>query len=185
MSYASPYKGARRGYIYTTSGVRHATTAEGLAQTPQIAMSSVSSGVNTGGSSRGIVTGRMSTGVVMRTAVPVRGIYTSATSVTGGVTTYSHPHPGSVRKGGGVLPPGGENDDPLIVCPSCKDENGDGTCDICGCSIYCLNGESECACATDPYGPGYCWCPLELNWSAMVFMAVMAAAYAVWKRRTA
>ena len=175
VSYASPYKGAgRNGGIYLTSGVRHATTAEGMAQTPQIAMSSVSRGGNTGVSSRGIVTGRMSTGVVMGTAVPVRGIYTSATSVTGGVTTSTTYASMTLPK---LTPRRSQAFPGAPECSECYDNNGYNLCDACGCNL--LNG---CDCATDPTGPGYCWCPLELNWGAMLFLALLAGGYAMWKK---
>lgn len=178
VSYASPYKGTgRNGWIYLTSSVNHSTAATGIAQTPQIAMSSVSRGVSAGVSSRGIVTGRMSTGMVMGTAVPVRGIYTSATSVTGGVTTYSHPHLGSVRK---------ESEDPSNpshhgqpeICQQCIDANGDDVCDRCRCDM------DGCTCATEEGGPGYCWCPLDMNWGAMLFLALLAGGYAMWKKNS-
>ena len=190
VSYASPYKGAgRNGGIYLTSGVRHATTAEGMAQTPQIAMSSVSRGVSAGVSSRGIVTGRMSTGMVMGTAAPVRGIYTSATDVTGGVTTYdtSAPHRGHIRRTGSETPPPGP-DDPH-ACPGCvghyewdpEGNAGDGDWYCTQCGHYYTEG---CTCATEEGGPGYCWCPLDMNWGAMLFLALLAGGYAMWKKKS-
>ena len=132
VSYASPYKGAgRNGGIYLTSSANHSTT-EGIAQTPVIAMSSVSSGVRASSSQRGIAAGRMTTGsVMMGTVAPMRGIYTSATSVTGGVTTYSHPHPGSVRKGPDT--PGEVDSDTPPECGCHWELVGDKyVCPICG-----------------------------------------------------
>lgn len=173
VSYASPYKGAgRNGGIYLTSGVRHATTAEGMAQTPQIAMSSVSRGVSAGGSSRGIA-------VSSTLAAPrLQGITTMASSITGGVTastTYAQiggPVRAGVRKA--ILP--GEP-----ICSECEFDE-DGICIHCGCSMYddCDPVTGECKCVEES---GYCWCPLDMNWGAMLFLALLAGGYAMWKKK--
>ena len=109
--------------------------------------------------------------VAMPVAVaPMSGIRTAATAVSGGVTTCDK---APKKPKGGVRRTSDPEHPEITPCPHCVD-NGEESCVICGHDIY------ECECET-------CSCnvPLDFNWGAMVFMAVMAAAYAVWKRRTA
>lgn len=57
-------------------------------------------------------------------------------------------------------------------CPHCVDENEDGICDNCLCEIY--------ACECDEC---HCDVPLDFNWAAGIFMAMLAGAYTLYKVR--
>lgn len=161
VSYAKPYKGAGKGYIYTTlhNSQSHSSIGSStiLAQAPVAAISSVNS-------SRGISTTSVSVTRVQS------GICTSASSISGGVTTYDtgHHHPGRIRKDGSPEHHG----EPGTPCPHCVDEDGDGICDICDEEL------EECTC--DP-----CRCPITDGWQVWAFMAILAAAYALCKKRMA
>lgn len=160
VSYAKPYKGAGRGYIYTTLHNSQSHSSIGsttvLAQAPVAAISSVNS-------SRGISTTNVSSTRVQS------GIYTSASSISGGVTTYDsgHHHSGHIRKVGGH---NGDADE----CEHCVDGNDDGVCDVCDHAI------DDCTCEEEY---GYCRCPLTDGWSVWLFVGILAAAYALYKRR--
>lgn len=172
VSYATPYKGSgRSGGIYLSSAAHRSAASMGMVQAPVATMSSTSS-INTG--VRGVNVTRTMT-VAMPAANSVRGIYTAASAVTGGVTTYQtgvHPGKGHIRRDGGSSM---DDDDPIIDCTSCVDGNEDGICDRCGCDLF-----DGCTCAEES---GYCWCPLDFNIGAYLFMAVLAAGYALWKKR--
>ncbi|MBQ7439700.1 MAG: hypothetical protein IJ548_02640 [Paludibacteraceae bacterium] len=163
LSYASPYKGAgRNGYIHTSAPMRSSMgTRAVMAQAPIAAMSSTSSyGMQS--ASYGRVEDSSSD-------KQVRGIYTAASAIQGGVTTYDTAQrnvPGR-RKTESVPGKPGE-------C-HCVDLDDNGYCDHCGAEIDEFDG----GCSNDP-----CWCPLELNWSVMLFFASLAGAYAVYKKRT-
>lgn len=156
VSYAKPYKGAGRGYIYTTlhNSQSHSSIGSStvLAQAPVAAISSVNS-------SRGISSSNVSLTRVQS------GIYTSASSISGGVTTYDtgHHHPGHIRRAGEDHPEGEE-------CECCVDGDGDGVCDVCG--------DDMDSCECDP-----CRCPITDGWSVWLFVGTLAAAYALYKRR--
>ncbi len=155
VSYATPYKGAGRG-LYTTlhNSQSHSSIGSStvLAQAPVAAISSVNS-------SRGISSSNVSMTRVQS------GIYTSASSISGGVTTYDAGHVHGVSR---KTP--GHNDD-ADVC-DCVDENDDGVCDICGDPID--------ACECDP-----CRCPITDGWQVWLFVGTLAAAYALYKKRMA
>ena len=156
VSYAKPYKGAGRGYIYTTlhNSQSHSSIGSStiLAQAPVAAISSVNG--NRGISSTNVSATRVQS-----------GIYTSASSISGGITTYDsgHHHPGHIRKVGGHH---GDADE----CENCVDDDDDGVCDVCGDEID--------ACHCDP-----CRCPISDGWQVWLFMGTLAAAYAVYKKR--
>lgn len=176
--YGTLYRGPGRGFIYTISSSHNSAASAGLAPAPVATMGSVSRGAGSS-RSRGVSSTMGSISVAMPVAVaPMSGIRTAAATVSGGVTTYDKAPKkprGGVRKSG-ILPPGGDGDDPLEVCPHCKDADNNGICDICKHSIYLLDGEDECDCAEES---GYCWCPLDMNWGAMVFLMLLAVGYGV------
>ena len=91
----------------------------------------------------------------------VRGIYTAASNIVGGVTSAETYASFSAPRKSPVHPE---------ECPHCIDEDNDGYCDRCDMDIY--------ECDED------CWCPLDFNWAATLFMTALAAAYGVYKKRT-
>ena len=165
LSYASPYKGAgRNGYIHTSAPMRSSMeTRAVMAQAPVAAMSSTSSyGTQYMPSYAGTIE-------TSSNNTQVRGIYTAASAIQGGVTTYDTAQRNVLgRRKTGIVPgkPG--------EC-HCVDSNGDGHCDHCDAEIDEFDG----GCSNDP-----CWCPLDFNWSAMLFFATLAVAYGVYKKRT-
>ena len=111
-------------------------------------------------------------------AMPMPVLLTSASLVKDGTTaseTYARMTHGATPKTATPLPPG--------VCEECHWEYDpiadEWVCTQCGCNA--LDG---CDCASDPYGPGYCWCPIGDGWQVWLMMAALAAAYAVYKKRT-
>ena len=162
LSYASPYKGAGHGgYIYTTSSARQHTISTGLAQAPAASMASTSGS----SASRGIAYASTSS-----VSMPsVQGIRTSASRVSGGITsgeTYSQ-----IGTSGPRRAPGDPGEEHNWVY------NGDGTwtCTICGITItdddyYDLNYPEHCV----PVGDG---------WEVWLFAAALAGAYALYKVR--
>ena len=154
MNYSSTYKGSGRAhYGYSARPMHSNMTSAGLAQAPSMTMSSTTSSMG-----RGITMSNAS----MTAAPQVRGIYTAASQVTGGVTTEDTYSPArGPRKIGGRHP--GE-------CPDCVDGDRDGVCDICECELY--------ACECDD-----CRCPLDFNAAVALFMALLAGAYAFNKVR--
>lgn len=151
MNYTSTYKGSGRSGMVHSAPIR--STAMGnsvMAQAPVAAMGST-------GISMGSGAATSETAV----APQVRGIYTAASNIVGGVTSAeTYASFGAPRKSPGH--PG--------ECPHCIDENDDGYCDRCGMDIYECDEET-------------CWCPLDLNWAVMLFFTLLAAAYAVYKKR--
>ena len=102
------------------------------------------------------------------TTTRVQGIQTSASSVYGGVTageTYARMT--GVRKTGGGTEPGGNPNGCY-----CEDHDGDGFCDHCGA----LLDEFDGGCSNDP-----CWCPLPLDWTAILFLLALTCAYVTYK----
>ena len=92
--------------------------------------------------------------------------------------TYARMNRYSSPRRAGTPPPPPDPDDPEDGwCDQCHDDNGDGVCDNCGCD---LTSEDGCTCE-DEYG--YCWCPLDFDGIAMLFMAMMALGYAVIARK--
>ena len=160
LSYASPYKGAGRGgYIYTTSSARQHTITSGLAQAPVASMASTGSSA-----SRGIAYASAS-GVSMPS---VQGIRTSASRVSGGVTsgdTYAQIGTSGPRSGP-ALPPG--------ACSHCDwyydEETGTWRCRYCDCEPE----DGECNHNCVPVGDG---------WTAWLFVAALAGAYTLYKVR--
>ncbi len=173
--YASPYMGSGRNYLHLTSGAYSACGTD-LAQAPVASMSSTSRGFGSHGSSNPIAS--------QTAAVQVHGIYTAASAVRGGVTTAygsaSAPHKGGPRRSH-VYPGGYESD---CECPWIFDEeNGTFTCPICGCVVDVFDIEAHhhfhCDCDSS------CHCPLTISWDVWMFMAVLVAAYAVYKNKSA
>ena len=160
LSYASPYKGAGRGgYIYTTSAVHQRTASAGMAQAPVASMTSTGSSA-----SRGIAYASAS-GVSMPS---VQGIRTSASRVSGGVTsgdTYAQIGTSGPRRGP-ELPSG--------ACGHCDwyydEETGTWRCHYCDCEPE----DGECNHNCVPVGDG---------WTAWLFVATLAGAYALYKVR--
>lgn len=153
MNYTSTYKGSGRSGMVYSAPVR--STAMGnsvMAQAPVAAMGST--GVSMG---RGIA----STSETVA-APQVRGIYTAASKIVGGVTSAeTYASFGAPRKS--IYHPG--------ECSHCVDDDEDGNCDRCGMDMMECDEET-------------CWCPLDLNWAVMLFFALLTAAYAVYKKRT-
>lgn len=117
--------------------------------------------------------------------VPVSGIYTAATAVRGGVTTYSagHPRGGQRRTSDNPNSP----DYKGTVCGGCVGNyvwdpsvnGGDGgwVCSVCGCELMDVS-EGHCDCGED------CHCvPLTDGWQVWLMMALLAVAYAVRRNR--
>lgn len=100
----------------------------------------------------------------------VQGMYTAATGVRGGVTTYD-------ANSAGSGPRKAENYNPGVpdFCWDCVDENEDGICDRCGHEIV-----GGCTCGEES---GYCWCPIGDGWDVWIMMAVMAISYVLFMRR--
>lgn len=138
-----------------------------MAQAPIASMSSTGS---VGG--RGISYGGTTA------AIPqVSGLYTSASSICGGVTTTetyaamgAHGPRKSVEGGPGV---------PDGSCTECHwvwhPELGYYVCEVCGSTS--LDG------CDHMYEEGYCWCPLDFNGTIALFMTLLACAYALYKVR--
>ncbi len=101
--------------------------------------------------------------------VAVRGIYTSASAIQGGVTTYDTGSRNVLGRRKTEIVPGKPGE-----C-HCVDSNGDGYCDHCDAEIDEFDG----GCSNDP-----CWCPLDFNGAAALFMTALAVAYAIYKKRT-
>lgn len=170
MNYSSTYKGnGRANYGYSARPMHTSMSSAGLVQAPSISMGSTTSSFN-----RGIACGNE----MMTSAPQARGIYTSASNVTGGVTaeeTYSPAQAPSKRRnsveGGPGVPEG--------TCTECHwvwhPELGYYVCDICGSNS--LDG------CDHEYEEGYCWCPLDFNGAVALFMALLACAYAFNKVR--
>ena len=118
--------------------------------------------------------------------VPMSGIRTAAATVSGGVTTYDKAPKkprGGIRKSGEGGGTGGMDDLPegLPNCGCHWIDNGDGTytCPNCNTTLEEFDiegGGAHCDCMSES---GYCWCPLELNWGAMLFLALLAVGYGV------
>ena len=175
LSYATPYRGAgRNGYIHTSAPMRSSmTTHSAMAQAPVATMSSTSAyGIQSTSSGESKATAN---------DIKVRGIYTSASAIQGGVTisdTHCTPNRVSGRRNNTI--PGYPD-----ACEHCNwewidDYYGPGlggyVCSNCGAEI-----KDGCDCADDG---GYCWCPLDFNWAAALFMTALAVAYAIYKKRT-
>ena len=127
--------------------------------------------------------------VAMPVAVaPMSGIRTAAATVSGGVTTYDkaplRPR-GGIRKSGEGGGTGGMDDLPegLPNCGCHWIDNGDGTytCSMCNTTLdeFDIETGAHCNCVEES---GYCWCPLDMNWGAMLFLALLAGGYAMWKK---
>ncbi len=182
VSYASPYRGAGQGVIYTMSSPHNSAATDGLAQAPVATMGSVSSASTMGATRSANAVQSMAT--AMNVAHPVKGIYTAATAVSGGVTTYDsgagHRHKGNVRRlESKDTPPSASDDGYCEHCHYIWDESlnlgkGGWICESCGCEL-----KDGCDCAEES---GYCWCPLDFNWGAMVFLMLLAVGYAMWKK---
>lgn len=169
LSYASPYKGAgRNGYIHTSAPMRSSMgTRAVMAQAPVAAMSSTSSyGTQYMPSYAGTIE-------TSSNNTQVKGIYTAASAIQGGVTTYDTSQrnvPGR-RKSESVPGKPGEGEHIWV-------ENGDGTytCTICGETISAED-------YFDENFPSHC-VPIGDGWSVMLFFAVLAVAYGAYKKRT-
>jgi len=169
LSYASPYRGAgRNGYIHTSAPMRSSMgTRAVMAQAPVTTMSSTSAyGIQT--------TSHNYESKAIANDVAVRGIYTSASAIRGGVTTSDTGNRRGIgpRRSGTPPIPG--------LCDKCEWEwNPD--LDDWEC-IHChhtYEGDSGCQC-----DPCHCDVPLDFNWAAALFMTTLAGAYAVYKKRT-
>lgn len=104
----------------------------------------------------------------------VQGLLTSASMVGGGVTaTETYQRMTRAMRGSG---PAKAPSLPDGVCEHCHWEyiGGQWICSECGANV--LDG---CECTN---GGSYCWCPLDLNWGAMVFLMLLAAGYGVRAR---
>ncbi|MBQ3717683.1 MAG: hypothetical protein II901_04785 [Paludibacteraceae bacterium] len=171
LSYASPYKGAGRGgYIYTTSAVHQRAASAGMAQAPVASMTSTGSSMG-----RGIA----SAATPVTSTPSVRGIQTSASRVSGGITTVDSYHPKTGPRRSPTDPP--VPDDACGEChwhwdPNAGDDGqGDWVCEVCG-SWYSYGCDHV-------YEEGYCWCPIGDGWEVWLFVAVLAGAYALYKVR--
>ena len=68
---------------------------------------------------------------------------------------------------------------PGDACGDCKwvwdEELKDWVCSQCGATL-----DMGCDCDIES---GYCWCPLDFDASAMIFMTMLCVAYVAWKNR--
>lgn len=156
--------------IHTTSSQRVAVAGGGGMGNSPISTGSSSRG----GSSRGIIYSQSS-------ALPqVQGLLASA-SVAGGATS-SQIYDQMARSAAPMKAPKTSPTPPLPdgVCGECHwvydPISGQWTCSQCGANV--LDG---CACEEES---GYCWCPIDFNWAVALFMAILAAAYGLYKKRT-
>ena len=156
-----------RGNAASYSGAGVSRTAYGTAGT-----------MRTGGSYNTVGSSYSGTNVY-RPTVNVRGFYTSASAVRGGVTAAQMQASSNSqrRRAGGITPPPPDPDDPDSWCDTCFDEDGDGLCDACGCDY---KGEGGCTCEDEV---GYCWCPIGDGWDVWVLMALLAIGYGFVQRR--
>jgi len=107
----------------------------------------------------------------------VQGITTSASRIYGGVTSgQTYARIGSIRRGGQP----GIPEDPWWSC-GCVDEDGDEICDICGCDLRLVDENGICGCIDES---GYCWCPVECDWKAILFLSALAGLYTLHKVRS-
>ena len=101
----------------------------------------------------------------------VRGITTVASSVMGGTTTYDTGAPFSQRRSKGAFLPD--------VCEHCNwvwdEEEDDYVCTVCG-------SHAQWGC-DHMHDYGYCWCPVECDWKAILFLSALAGWYAMYKVR--
>lgn len=170
IGYATPYKGTTRsGYMHMTSSAQGHSIGSGggsIAQAPTASMRSTSS-------TSGV------TSTIASVSIPsipvVQGIRTSASHVSGGVTsttTYAQMHGAHKAKQSGEGPGLPEG-----ACKEChwewNEELGVYVCTVCG-------SYSNLGC-DHMYEEGYCWCPITDGWQVWVFMGALAAAYVVYK----
>lgn len=160
-----------RGNAASYSGAGVSRTAYGTAGTMRTGGSYSTAGSSYSGTN------------VYRPTVNVRGFYTSASAVRGGVTAadvYSSTNRSSGRRGAKA------EEDPMPDTPTsgCEEgaciwvidpETGDIVCAGCGCTY-----EDGCHCHDES---GYCWCPIGDGWDVWVLMALLAIGYAVYKKR--
>jgi len=163
VTYASPYRGTGRG-IYTSTGYNNHSNS---AQTHTATMGSTDSyyGMNT----------HCATTLTAVTSMSVQGFNTSASAITGGVTTCDAGHSHGIR----ITKTNGDDDDddddpppqPSVChCVWVEVSPGVFQCKYCGRTLV-----EGCDC--DP-----CRCPLDMNWGVVLFMVAMAAVYAYIKK---
>lgn len=175
MTYGSSYRGSGRS-SYVATGYHSAAT--GLSQAPAATMRSTSSA----GYSAGYA--RTAPAKSSMTVMPVQGLYTSASAVRGGVTTYDS---GTNRRGprrvSSSEPPSPGDQG---YCDGCHyvwsdaANAGDGgwVCDRCGRELEEGCNCGECGCNTDcPIGDG-----VDV-WAMMAMMAIAYGIYGVWKAK--
>ena len=168
VTYGNPYRGAgRNGYVGTGYRATTGSRSSGLSQAPTATMRTTSS-AGFGAAYTG--TTQAMSGVTMQ----VQGMYTAATGVRGGVTTYdSYSGP---RRTAGTPPPTPGDPGYCEGCqyvwdPTANAGDGGWVCTQCGHGL-----EEGCHC--DP-----CQCPIGDGWDVWIMLAVMAAGYAAWARR--
>lgn len=167
VSYASPYKGTG----YHTGSVYASTSTIGMAQAPVVTMCSTSS--YKGNSSVGVIGGA--------STFHRGGIITAASSVTGGVTTYTAggygPH--KSRKGDPGVP-----DDDHCDCHWYWDEVRQlWVCPVCGSTMTQEDAEMDGLFCDKAGDDGHCPCPLNEDKDVWAFIAALAGAYALYKVR--
>ena len=184
VSFASPYKGSGRGFIYTTSSSHSTASSAGLAQAPVVSMGSVSAGMMSSGNSS---KNQSSRGINYATIGGLSGIATCATTIRGGVTTRqtaakmsaSAPNKAPRRaKKEGVDPYGNPEGLPDCGCYWYYDkEAGVWKCTNCSCEIDLYDGPVD-HCDCNP-----CRCPIEWDWSVWAFLSLLSVAYIAYKKR--
>ena len=136
------------------------TTHSAMAQAPVAAMSSTSA--------YGIQSTSFGESKATANEIKVRGIYTSASAIQGGVTSSDiYNRSGAPKRKSQALPPG--------ACPHCdwqyNEETEEWYCPYCDCDPE--DGECEHNCV--PIGDG---------WQVMLFVVALSVAYAIYKKRT-
>ena len=175
LSYASPYRGAgRNGYIHTSAPMRSSmTTHSAMAQAPVATMSSTSA--------YGTSTSKVANGNYGAVRTLCRTTYATTISACGtnSAETYSNISASHLPASIGAR----RNEPPFVPSVAdcgCHDDNGDGRCDVCDQDMSDIHYDGCEHLEED----GYCWCPLDFNWAAALFMTALAVVYAIYKKRT-
>ena len=173
MNYSSTYRGAgRNGYVYTTTRMHGSSASMGMAQAPTASMGTTSA--------YGSTIGAYGSTFTSPKVGSVRGIRTSAEGIRGGVTTYGsvNPYTPGKRRADADTPPSPADPGYCDHChyhwdPDANAGDGDWVCDECG--RWLTEG-----CKCDP-----CHCPIGDGWQVMLFLGIMAAVYAMYKKHNA
>ena len=186
VSFASPYKGSGRGFIYTTSSSHSTASSAGLAQAPAVSMGSVSAGMMSSGNSSN---NQSSRGINYATIGGLSGITTCATTIRGGVTTrqtaakMSASAPNNAPRRAKQEGPGASGNPSWLPDCGCywyyDEEAGVWKCTNCPCELEDEFDANSGHCDCSPS----CQCPIEWDWSVLAFLSLLSVAYIAYKKR--